>query len=115
MKNLAFQLRTHRHLVVVSPSASTGERLSEVRRDRGESLTWTNRGTTALRLVPSHHDSVWLIGETLTDMPGQQLLELLHAIEPALDARVVLDWASVALLAATTTRPGSQTVPAPSC
>ncbi len=89
------QLKNSRHLVVVDESAENGKKLSILRPNREKSVTWTNRGTTALRLVPSHYDSTWLVGSVLADMQGKQLLELLHEIEPALDARLVNDWDSI--------------------
>lgn len=107
MNHFTDQLKNCRHLVVVDESAESGKTLSNLRPDRDNSVTWTNRGTTALRLVPSHYDSTWLVGADLVDMQGKQLLALLHEIEPALNARLIADWSSIAHAVTPATRKDS--------
>lgn len=92
-----------RNLVVVNAADDVGRWLSDLTRNHTDSITWTNSGALALRLVPSHCDARWLLGRNLADMRGNQLLDLLHTIEPDLDARLVEDWPAFSKVTGRTT------------
>jgi DNA-binding NtrC family response regulator len=45
-------------------------------------LTIASCGAGGLRLVPSHCDALWLVGLTLPDMSGFELLEMIQSVQP---------------------------------
>lgn len=54
-------------------------------------LTLTSSGRTALRLLPSFVDAVWLVNVQLPDMSGFDLLEMLQSLQHSLRVAMIDD------------------------
>lgn len=76
-------------LVVVDPKLDDYRNLVEPARKHLLRLTLTTTGSSALRLVPSFADAVWMLNPHLPDMDGLDLLEMLHSLQRKLKAVVV--------------------------
>ena len=78
-----------RNVVIIDPAFDEYAHLCDEFCDEHLCVTFTNSGSGALRLVPSHCDAEWLVNAELPDMTGLELLEMLRAIEPCLSVQLV--------------------------
>lgn len=76
-------------VVIVDPRLDDYRDLVEPARRHLLRLTLTTTGSSALRLVPSFADAVWLLNPQLPDMNGLDLLEMLHSLQRSLKAVVI--------------------------
>ena len=76
-------------LVVVDPRLDDYRDLVEPARKHLLRLTLSTTGSSALRLLPSFADAVWLLSPQLPDMNGLDLLEMLHSLQRKLKVVVV--------------------------
>jgi len=76
-------------VVVVDPRLDDYQCLVEPARKHLIRLTLTSNGGSALRLVPSFADALWLVSPQLPDMNGLDLLEMLQSLQSTLKAVVV--------------------------
>ena len=76
-------------LVIVDPSLDDYSCLVEPARSRGVRFTLTSTGSSALRIVTSFVDAVWLVNPQLPDMKGFELLDMLRSLRSELRAVVI--------------------------